>query len=248
MLVLTNDLILIVDDDPVMRASISAILELDAYRVDEAVRATDMYNILERKKVSLILLDITLQEGEDGLSILKNMPSKYDVPVVLLTGKGDIIDKVVGLELGADDYITKPFHARELLARIKMVLRRNACNSVITQQQNATALLSFHGWNLDVYARTLINPQGDDVKITTYEFVVLHALIQAKGRTLSRDQLLSELSSGGREWYPLDRSLDVLIAKIRKKLGCNPKAPKFIRTVRQKGYMFITDVSVTASV
>lgn len=237
-----SDLILIVDDDPDLRDMVRGFLELDGLRAIEAGNADEMYRQIKKHNVSLILLDIGLP-GQDGLAVMREFRPKYNIPVIMLSGKGDVIDKIVGLELGADDYITKPFHGRELTARLKSVLRRTVVDeNIVAIYNNDVPLVSFNGWTLNLHSQTLINPDGDDIKITGHEFAVLHALINSAGRVLTRDQLLDHISQGGREHSPFDRSLDVTIAKIRKKLGDLPKSPKFIRTVRQSGYMFMANI------
>ncbi len=242
-----SDLVLVVDDDPAMRDIVRGILELDGLRVIEAGNADEMYQQIEKHIVSLILLDIGLP-GHDGLTIMREFRPKYNIPVVMLTGKGDVIDKIVGLELGADDYITKPFHGRELTARLKSVLRRTMVDERIVNIHNSEIpLISFDGWTLNLHKHTLHNPDGDNMKITGHEFAILNALINSAGRVLSRDQLLDHISQGGRSHSPFDRSLDVTIARIRKKLGDTPNDPKFIRTVRQLGYMFIADIKKVSS-
>ena len=239
-----DDLILIVDDDEDMRDTIRASLEMAGYKTIEAGDSTSMFKLIETNDVSLILLDLVLP-GSDGLQIMRDLRPVSDIPVVMLTGKGDIIDKIVGLEVGADDYITKPFHGRELTARIKSVLRRKQPNvpEGTSSDGDEVRAITFNGWELNLFSHTLTDPQGEDVKITGHEFAILKALTESAGRVLSRDQLLDRMSVGEREWSPFDRSLDVMIAKVRKKLGDVPKDPKFIRTVRQSGYMFIADVA-----
>ncbi|MBT5186279.1 MAG: response regulator transcription factor [Kordiimonadaceae bacterium] len=236
------NLILIVDDDDEIRDVVSTLLELNGFNFIEAVNAEEMYQKIEYHDVSLILLDIGLPKN-DGFTALKKIRKNYDIPVVLLTGKGDVIDKVVGLELGADDYITKPFHSHELIARLKTVLRRSQIKqpteTIVTYEQS---LISFNGWQLDVNAQILINPNSEEIKVTGHEFAILHALIKSAGRTLTRGQLLDHVDGNSNDHSPYDRSLDVMIAKLRKKLGDNSKMPKFIRTVRQTGYMFIAKI------
>jgi len=238
-----SDLILIVDDEEDLREVVRALLELNGFRVIEAENANEMFSQVKENDISLILLDIGLPEN-DGLSALKKMRPDSDIPIVLLTGKGDVIDKVVGLELGADDYITKPFHSHELIARVKNVLRRaSAPKSPEAKNNNTGAVITFNGWKLNVNSQILINPNDEEIFITGHEFAILQALINDAGRTLSRDRLLDKVSTNDREHTPFDRSLDVMIAKLRKKLDDNPKMPKFIRTIRQVGYMFIAEIS-----
>ena len=238
----SSDTVLIVDDDEEMRDTIRAMLELEGLNVLEAGDVDCMYKIVETHNVSLILLDLVLP-GNDGLTVMRDFRPKSDIPIVILTGKADVIDKVVGLEFGADDYITKPFHEREFTARIKNVLRRNALpKKSASKEKVEDRFICFNGWKLDLYAHTLCDSDGKDVKLTSHEFSILRALTASAGRVLTRDQLLDRMSEGQKEWSPLDRSLDVLIAKVRKRLGDDPKAAKFIRTIRQSGYMFIADI------
>lgn len=237
-----SDLILVVDDEEDMRDIVRTLLEINGFDVIEAASAEEMFNKIDTHDVSLIILDIGLPES-DGLTAMKKARLKNDIPIVLLTGKGDVIDKVLGLELGADDYITKPFHSHELIARIKSVLRRT---SPTPEPEKSTeekpTVIQFSGWKLNVSSQRLVDPAGQEVVITSHEFFILQTLIKAAGRTLSREQLLDSVSSGRREYLPFDRSLDVMIAKIRKKLGDDPKKPEFIKTIRQTGYMFIATV------
>lgn len=234
-----SDLILIVDDEEEFRDVVSALLELNGFDVLEANNVDEMYDHLQKNDVSLILLDITFPE-HDGLSALKELRLKNDIPIVLLTGKGDINYKVVGLELGADDYITKPFHSQELVVRLKNILRRSSNNHEgdDTKPTNEDTI-SFNGWKLDTHSRSLLAPNGEDIMITGHEYAILNALISAAGRTLSREQLLDKIGDNARDYSPFDRSLDVMVAKLRKKLNDDAKNPKFIRTIRQAGYMFI---------
>ena len=237
-----SDLILVVDDEEDMRDIVRTLLEINGFDVIEAASAEEMFNKIDTHDVSLIILDIGLPES-DGLTAMKKARLKNDIPIVLLTGKGDVIDKVLGLELGADDYITKPFHSHELIARIKSVLRRT---SPTPEPEKSTeekpTVIQFSGWKLNVSSQRLVDPAGQEVVITSHEFFILQTLIKAAGRTLSREQLLDSVSSGRREYLPFDRSLDVMIPKIRKKLGDDPKKPEFIKTIRQTGYMFIATV------
>lgn len=242
-----GELILIVDDDEDMRDTIRVVLELDGYKVIEAADADGMHAMVKEHDISLILLDLVLP-GSDGLTIMREFRPTSSIPIVMLTGKGDVIDKIVGLEVGADDYITKPFHARELTARIRSVLRRNTFVEAVSQpevckvDEKDSHVVSFNDWKLDLYAHTLSDPKGKNVNITGHEFSILQVLVESAGRVLSRDQLLDHMSVGEREWSPFDRSLDVLVAKVRKKLGDSAKMPTFIRTIRQSGYMFIAEV------
>lgn len=237
-----SDLILVVDDEEDMRDIVRTLLEINGFNVLEASSAEEMFDKIATNDVSLIILDIGLPES-DGLTAMKETRLNNDIPIVLLTGKGDVIDKVLGLELGADDYITKPFHSHELIARIKSVLRRaNPPVDVKKNELERTSLVRFEGWELNISSQRLVDPERQEKTITSHEFFILQALIEAAGRTLSREQLLDSVSSSKREHLPFDRSLDVMVAKIRKKLGDDPKNPKFIKTIRQTGYMFIAQL------
>ena len=235
--------ILITDDDVEMRKTLRTILEQEDFEVIEAGDEKEMYSKLESNDPSLIILDIGLP-GKDGFTIIKELSPKTDIPIITLTGKTDIIDKVVGLEVGADDYITKPFHNRELTARIKSVLRRSRTKpaKVITNKPDKDTI-SFGTWTLDLNLQILKDAEGEPTKLTYNEFVILKALIDNAGKPLSRDQLLNYLNSGSRDWDPFDRSLDVLISKIRGKLGDDPALPTYIRTMRQTGYIFIASIA-----
>ena len=238
-----SDLILVVDDEEDMRDIVRTLLELNGFKVVEAVSAEEMFEQIDRHNISLKILDIGLPES-DGLTAMKETRLKYDIPIVLLSGKGDVIDKVLGLELGADDYITKPFHSHELIARIKSVLRRaGPTKENHTEFNSAQNIITFNGWSLDTNSQRLHDSNNGEVAITSHEFSVLHTLIRSAGRTLSREQILDNISSERREYSPYDRSLDVMIAKLRRKLGDDPQKPKFIRTIRQTGYMFIATLS-----
>lgn len=165
---------------------------------------------------------------------------QYDIPVIMLTGKGDTVEKVVGLELGADDYITKPYDERELLARVRAVLRRQQRGVAAAQQQNIK-VVGFNGWTLNLSSQELSDPEGQIVHLTTHEFQLLAALVNNANRVLNRDQLMDLIN--GRDWNPVDRSIDVLVGKVRKKLRDNPRSPALIKTVRGEGYMLTAMLS-----
>jgi two-component system OmpR family response regulator len=191
---------------------------------------------------SLVLLDLGLP-GEDGFSIARQLREHWNCGLVIVTGRGDAIDKVVGLEVGADDYVTKPFDLRELLARIKAVLRRLAPaeRSGAAAPSSAPARLRFAGWELDLAARRLSHPQGHDVPLTTGELDLLGTLAQHAGRVLSRDFLLEQ--TRGREAGPFDRTIDVQIGRLRKKIEANPEDPQIIKSVRGAGYILVAPVT-----
>lgn len=235
--------ILVVDDNPDMRKTICKILERNGYRVTEAEDGIQLHQALAENTIDLLLLDLVLGK-DDGLKIAQEIQNDSNMPIIIISGKNDVIDKVVGLEIGADDYITKPFHARELIARVGSVLRRYqksnqkpSTRSKLLDRKSAT----FSGWLLDLTGGRLTSPEGRTVSLTTFEFQVLTIFIEHANQTLSRDQIMELATS--REWSPNDRSLDVLIGKIRKKLNDNPKNPEYIRTIRNRGYIFIAEVN-----
>jgi two-component system OmpR family response regulator len=186
----------------------------------------------------LVILDIVLP-GEDGLSIARSLRAQSNVPIIMLTGKAKPVDKVVGLELGADDYITKPFDERELLARLHCIFRRVAQIQAHTPNQEY-AVAHFAGWQLDLIGHELISPNATKVYLTTHEWNLLYALVTHHGRALTRDTIIELMS--GREWVPQDRSIDVLVGKLRVKIEDDVKRPRLIKTIRGVGYKFTCKV------
>lgn len=237
-----KDLILVVDDEPDMRQMVGRALEKEGFRTAEAASGADMRAVLDQREVDLIVLDIMLPDS-DGFTLAREVRAKSSIPIIMLTGRDDLVDKVAGLELGADDYLTKPFHPRELTARIRSILRRSGGQDATPVVAGGpSALARFAGWTLDLGAFKLVSPTGDDVGLTSYEFQVLSVLVRHAKRILSRDQILDMVAD--REWSPYDRSIDVLIGKIRKKLNDDPGQPTFVKTVRGLGYMFVADVTL----
>lgn len=238
---LGRDVVLIVDDEPKIRQLIKTVLGRDGYRVEAAGNGTEMFRKLEEHDIDLVLLDVGIP-GEDGFSLARKLRKISDVPIVMLTGRTDVVDKVVGLEIGADDYVTKPFHNRELSARIGSVIRRvrGSDNGAGAPGQDDHEIFRFGEWRFDVTGIKLSSQDGKQVVLTSREFQLLRALVERAGRVLTRDQILDLVAD--REWAPYDRSVDVTIAKIRKKLGDQPKDPQFIKTIRSIGYMFIGKV------
>jgi len=239
---MSGAVILVVEDDPDMRETVRMALVRDGYRVREAEDGPSMRQALAHGQTDLVILDLVLP-GESGLDLARELRGGSDIPLIMLTGRDNVIDKVVGLEIGADDYITKPFHPRELVARIGTVLRRAAANAGRIDVDPGEALSGtyrFGDWQLDLSGQRLSRAGGGTVILTTYEFRILAALVRRAGRALTRDQIMDLVAD--RAWNPLDRSIDVLVGKIRKKLGDNPRDPSFIRTVRNTGYMFVANV------
>ena len=235
--------ILIVDDEPEVRALLRSGLEPEGFDVSEATDGASLMAHLEKRPVDLITLDVRLA-GEDGFTLAREVRAKHNIPIVMISGKGDMIDRVVGLELGADDYIAKPFHMREVLARIRAVLRRYAPlagePAHAGQPPEASQRYAFEGWTLDMGRRELKSPDGAPCELTTAEFNLLTVLIERPGRVLSRDELMDLLK--GHDWTPLDRSIDGLVARLRKKIEHSNETPQLVKTVRGVGYVFAGQV------
>ena len=234
--------ILIVDDEPEVRALLRAGLEPEGFAVSEAGDGAGLMAALDAGGVDLVTLDVRLS-GEDGFTLAREVRARHNVPIVMISGKGDMIDRVVGLELGADDYIAKPFHMREVLARIRAVLRRYAIGGEPAKptaaQPGHGPRFSFDGWTLDPERRELKSPEGAPCELTTAEFNLLFVLVERPGRVLSRDDLMDLLK--GHEWTPLDRSIDGLVARLRKKIE-RGECPQLVKTVRGVGYVFAGQV------
>jgi len=233
--------ILIVDDEPKVRLLLRRCLEPEGYRVSEAQDGKSVFSVLEAGQVDLITLDLTLA-SDDGLDVARKIRAVATVPIIMITGKGDTIDRIVGLEIGADDYISKPFHVREVLARVRSVLRRSQEGSLSRLQQSQQAkVFRFADWVLDYDKRELRSTAGTLSPLTTAEFDLLAILVQRPNRVLSRDTLLDLLK--GQEWAAYDRIIDTQVARLRKKIESNPEAPELIKTVRGVGYSFTADVT-----
>jgi two-component system, OmpR family, response regulator len=233
--------ILIVDDEAEVRRLLEAGLKAEGYAVSEAADGAGLLAVLEKRPVDLITLDVRLG-GEDGFNLAREVRAKNNVPIIMISGKGDMIDRVVGLELGADDYIAKPFHMREVLARVRAVLRRYETQGSEAARASPTEKsrrFEFEGWVLDAGRRALASPEGKDCELTTAEFNLLLLLVERPGRVLSRDELMDLLK--GHDWTPLDRSIDGLVARLRKKIE-RGEVPQLVKTVRGVGYVFAVQV------
>lgn len=222
--------------------------ELDGYRVSQAKDGGELVARLAESHVDLITLDLNLG-GDNGFDLARQIRATRNVPIVMISGKGDAIDRIVGLELGADDYITKPFHVREVLARVRAVLRRYESSSQIAAQAMASHPLAppatgqcfaFDDWTLDLAKRELRHSAGELRELTTAEFNMLVMFVERPSRVLSRDNIMDLLK--GHEWSPFDRSIDSLIVRLRKKIEPKPESPRLIKTVRGIGYVFAVDV------
>ena len=229
--------ILIVEDDPEIRTMVSRFLTKNGYRVTATDDALSMRRALETARIDLVILDIMLP-GEDGLSICRRLRATSSLPIIMLTASGDPVARVVGLEMGADDYVAKPFDPHELLARVRAVLRRAA--ALPPSLQRPGAAMRFAGWLLDPIARDLHSPQGARVTLTSGEFDLLLAFCQHAQRTLTRDQLLDLTQGRGTE--AISRSVDILVSRIRRKIERDPRNPLLIKTVRSGGYIFTPPV------
>ncbi|EJB07212.1 response regulator with CheY-like receiver domain and winged-helix DNA-binding domain [Rhizobium leguminosarum bv. trifolii WSM597] len=231
------DRILVVDDDARIRQMLVRYFEDNGYRVNAVGNGAAMRAELSKASYAAVFLDLVLPGGENGLELLKELRSTSDVPVLMLTGQDDVTDKVVGLEFGADDYVAKPFHLRELLARLRTVLRRRTPAPQPAPAPNAEEeVLRFDGWRLEVGRRRLSSPQGEDVSLTTGEFDMLLVFARNPGRVLSRDKLMDLTRSRSLEAF--DRAIDAQIVRLRKKVEVDPKEPMMIQTVRGVGYVF----------
>ncbi len=224
----------IVEDDEHIAELVAELLAREGYETAHCPSGTELDRLLDRRRVDLVLLDLMLP-GEDGLSICRRLhAAAIRVPVIMITAKGDDIDRILGLEFGADDYLPKPFNPRELVARVRAVLRRT--REIHRPAPLAGQVYRFAGWSLDGGSRELRSPEGEAVELTGGEFDLLLALLDHPQRVLSRDQLLDW--TRGRDAGPFDRTIDVQLSRLRRKLGDDPKKPAMIRTVRGGGYLF----------
>lgn len=230
--------ILVVEDEPIARGLLTGYFRNEGYRVSETDRGDHVVDRLAADPAELVLLDIRLP-GVDGLTLTRTLRATSDVGIILVTSKKDLTDRIVGLEMGADDYVTKPFESRELLARARNLIRR--VRHAPPAQGAPPASLCFDGWRLEPGRRLLHDPAGAEVRLTESEYQLLNALLGSAGRTLTRDQLLSRLN--GRDWAPTDRTVDVLLGRLRRKLGEDPARPRLIVTVRGSGYSFTAGVT-----
>jgi two-component system OmpR family response regulator len=230
--------ILIVDDDREIRELLSKFLERQGLRVSAARDAREARRLWPLGRYHLVVLDLMLP-GESGLDLAKWLRQQGEVPIVMLTAMGEETDRIVGLELGADDYVSKPFNPRELLARIRAVLRRANANTDIAKQP-PTKAIRFAGWTLETGRRRLLNPDGAEVALTGGEYELLQVLVERPNRVLTRDMLMDLLR--GRQAGPFDRAIDVAVSRLRRKLEDDGRNPNLIKTVRGGGYVLATTV------
>jgi two-component system OmpR family response regulator len=228
--------LLVVDDDREIRDLVSRFLVQHGYKVSTAREGREMTAALAGGDVDLVILDVMLP-GKSGLDLCREIRAKSDVPILMLTAMGEETDRIVGLEMGADDYLPKPFNSRELLARIRAILRRTDGVGRVAAKARA---LCFSGWVLDRARRRLTAPDGVAIDLTSGEYELLTVFAEHPQRVLNRDQLLD--LARGREAMPFDRSIDVQVSRVRRKIEADPRSPKLIVTVRGDGYMFTPDV------
>jgi two-component system phosphate regulon response regulator OmpR len=229
--------ILVVDDDSRIRQMLTRYFAQEGYQVAAAADGAAMREYLKANRVDVVLLDVVMP-GDDGLTLARQIRAHSDVGIIMLTGRGEVMDRVVGLEVGADDYIAKPFHLREVLARVKSVLRRRTptAEPAAPRQTQHDEIIRFDGWLLDIGRRRLVAPEGEAVALTTGEFDLLAALAKYPGRIFGRETLMD--LTRGRTWEAYDRTIDAQIARLRKKVEGDPKNPALIKSVRGVGYVF----------
>ena len=237
---MSSQSILVVDDDPRICDMLREYLGLNGFEVRTAEDGDEMRRRLAEQSADLLILDLMLP-GEDGLSLTRYIRQHTEMPIIILTGRGEEVDTVVGLEMGADDYIAKPFSLRELLARVKTVMRRARSNDM--PSGDTRSLVKFGSFEFDRMARRLINDAGEDVPLTTGEFNLLRAFTDHPNRILDRDRL-SELTNN-RKWSPDDRSVDVLVGRLRAKIEKDPGNPELIKTVRGSGYILAAEIQTS---
>lgn len=233
--------ILIVDDDPEIRSRLGKFLRGHGLGVHEAGRAGEVAGLLQRHQVDLVVLDV-MMPGDDGLTLCRRLRQDSSIPIILLTALSGDSDRIVGLELGADDYVTKPFNPRELLARIRALIRRVGMASSPRRQRPAVPAYRFSGWQLDINRRSLTSPEGNLVVLTSGEFDLLAVFVEHPQRTLSREALLACLHGGA--IHQFDRSIDVHISRLRRKIEPDPATPTLIKTIRNEGYFFTPSVEL----
>lgn len=237
----TADHILVVDDDSQIRSLLSEYLHKQGYRVTTVADGKGLRTAMATSHPDAIILDLMLP-GEDGLTLCRDLRAQSDIPIIMLTARGDETDRIVGLELGADDYVPKPFNPRELLARIKSVLRR-ARSLPENLKSVETGVYRFAGWSLDAATRNLTSPEGIVIALSGTDFRLLKIFLDHPNRVLTRDQLIDLMLS--RDAGPFDRAIDVQISRLRQRLGEDAKEPAIIKTIRGQGYVLAAHVETS---
>ena len=229
--------VVVVDDEPDIRETLREYLELQGFLVTCADGGASLRRVVDEEHVDLVVLDIAMP-GEDGLSLARFLRESMQVGIIMLTAASDVVDRIVGLEMGADDYLAKPVDLRELLARIKAVLRRSGPDAVVTASTNEKEEneVQFGDYCLNIDSHRLYDAEGEEVRLTSMEFDLLKAFAEHPNRVLSRDQLLDLAHK--RDWDPFDRSIDIRVARIRRKIERDPTKPQIIKTMRGAGYIF----------
>jgi two-component system, OmpR family, response regulator len=232
--------VLIVDDDPSVRAMIAEYLAENGYETRQADSGEAMRASLLERVPDVVLLDVRLGR-EDGLSLARFLRERYDLGIIMVTAAGDVVDRVIGLEVGADDYLAKPFDPRELRARLRSVMRRTqapaAARPTAHTLEAANPRVKVGRYFLDISGHRLLDASGQDIPLTSMEFDLLKVFTEHPNQVLSRDQLLN--ATRNRDWQPFDRSIDIRIARLRRKIETDPELPQLIKTVRNAGYMYI---------
>lgn len=232
--------VLVVDSDPEIREMLARFLSGHGLSVVQTRSGEEFLHVLERDLCDIVVLDIMLP-GEDGISLCRKVRAASTIPIILLSAASEETDRIVGLEVGADDYLAKPFNPRELLARIRAILRRMA---LAADPASHPSCYRFEGWTMDMRRRTLSDPVGTWIELTSHEFDLLAVFVQRPQTVLSRDQLLD--LAHGRFSSQVDRSIDVQISRLRRKIEANAQSPRIIRTMRNEGYIFAVDVEATS--
>ncbi|MCV6589370.1 MAG: response regulator [Marinobacterium sp.] len=231
----TDARILVVDDEAITRDCLSSYFEAEGYQVFSAETAEQAEGILRSEPIDILLLDIRLP-GKDGLTLTRELRVHSEVGIILVTGRQDEVDRLIGLECGADEYVTKPFNPREILARSKNLIRRVRHSYSKPTDSLPQTLLQFDRWKLNVDRRQLIDERSQQTQLTEGEFKLLNCLMENNGSVMSREQIMEHIRN--REWLPSDRTIDVLIGRLRRKLRDDPASPKLILTVHGAGYLF----------
>lgn len=229
--------ILIVEDEPITREQLVSYFEEEGFRVSSTGSGSEVLPMVADNEVILVLLDIKLP-GKDGLTLTREIRAQSDIGIILVTSKLEQIDRILGLESGADDYVTKPFDPRELLSRAKNLIRRV---HIQQNQRRKNHIHSFDGWQLDLNKRELTSPEGEQTTLSAGEYQLLLAFMEKAGEVMNRDQLMFRIRN--REWFPDDRYIDVLVGQLRKKLGERAANAKIIATIHGTGYLFTPEVA-----
>jgi two-component system phosphate regulon response regulator OmpR len=228
--------VLVVEDDAQVRGMIAEYLGHHGYAVSEAADGDGMRAALAQAVPDAVLLDLNLK-GENGLSLARYLREHHRVGIIMVTAASDVVDRIVGLEVGADDYVAKPFDPRELMARVRSVIRRVRAGGAGEPPRQGAPRVRIGGCTLDVPGHRLFGADGGEIPVTSMEFDLLRVFAEHPNRVLSRDQLLT--LTRHREWEPFDRSIDIRIAKLRRKIEPDPAAPRYLKTVRNAGYMYV---------